>query len=383
MPISWKEREHRRFTTGEYKPLPVVLDYPPEHFVHLSVAANQTDYVAYTPSADKGERDIQTRLKYGRYLRKTFPELTDCQIESYVTALKSAMAVIETPAALHFATDIPTINDIFETRMSACGSTADSCMYGKWDGDAIRPYHVYAGSADVAVAYVMADGRIMARSVVSTKDKTWVRAYALSGSDNETQCGILKDLLKSAGYSKGELDGNRLSKLPENRNGQARLPYIDNSGRHVLDAGQYWVVCEYGGDYQCDNTNGTGTAIDRCERCERHTDDCQCVYCECCNESYADGCETCSMCEHCERCVTHDNCQCRRTWYRQCDRCGECGQLVNHYRNCNYCECERCDSCNELEENCECEDDDDSEDADEDTEDEITPVDPRPLKMTL
>src|ERR1019366_9953468 len=148
------------------KAIPVHLDYPADHYVHLSITETETDMVAYTPSDAYGIADRQVRLKFGRYLKKTFPDLSDAEIQGHVTAFKSALAVIDKPAELHFATDIPTINLIFETEMRACGSDMVSCMHGKFDEDEIRPYHVYADSPDVAVAYVMTGSDIVSRSVV-------------------------------------------------------------------------------------------------------------------------------------------------------------------------------------------------------------------------
>lgn len=157
--MCWKEREQARFADGTYKPVPVPLDYPADHFVHLSITETETDTVAYTPSEAYGEADRQVRLKFGRYLRKAFPDLTDVQVQAHVISLKSALAVMDAPVTLHFATDRETINRIFETPMCACGSTYLSCMHGKFSGE-VRPYHVYADSPDVAVAYITAQGEI-------------------------------------------------------------------------------------------------------------------------------------------------------------------------------------------------------------------------------
>ncbi len=340
---AWHERELSRFTDGTYKPIPISLNYPADHYVHLSVSDTERDFIAYTPSDRHGEEDRQVRLKFGRYLRKTFEAMTDSEIQAHVTALKSALSIAENLPTLHFATDTDTLNRIFETEMCACGSGYTSCMHGKFTGD-IRPYHVYANSPDVAVAYVLVSGDIVARSVVSTKDKTWVRLYAAKTGDNDTQCGTLKALLAEAGYTEGELFGNRLTKLNTHR---VMLPYIDNGGAHVREDGRYWVVVDGDGDYEAECTDGTATPVDRCDGCNRHRDDCECIYCECCEESYADGCDNCHMCEHCEQCHTHSACD--------CSRCSECHELIEHYRGCTSCDCDRCSHCNELDDDCDCE----------------------------
>jgi hypothetical protein len=351
---TWESRELGRFADGTYKTVPVSLAYPAKHYVHLSVTDTENDYVAYTPSDAYGEADRQVRLKFGRYLHKTFPELTDAEIQSHVTELKSALSIADKPAVLRFATDIQTINRIFETEMRACDSSYTSCMYGKFADDSIRPYHVYAGSPDVAVAYVTdGEGAIVSRSVVSTKDKVWVRCYSVVGGESCADCCTLRSLLADAGYAEGKLDGNRLTKLSTRR---VMLPYIDSGGRDVRDDGDYWVVVADGdGDYKADSTDGTVTECgNRCECCGCREEDCECYICQCCGERSPDGCDECCMCEECGGCTTHDRCSCAR--------CSECLEVINpRHRHTTSCECDRCDECHELTSECECETEDETE----------------------
>ena len=390
---NWQLREQDRFDDNTYQPVPAIngLTYPPEHYVHLSVKDTESDFVAYTPSQEYGERDRQVRLKFGKYLRKAIPTLTDAEIQTAVNELRSKLALASQPATLLFATDRETINHIFETEMCACDSTYTSCMHGKFDGDTNRPYHVYADSPDVAVAYVRANGQIVSRSVVSTKDKTWIRTYSCRYGDSATDCQTLKTLLAKASYVKGELYGNRLTLLPS-KYGSPMLPYIDNGGLEVTSTGSYWEVVREGqGEYVADCTDGTATeAGERCESCERLTDDCECIYCECCEERFQGRCDRCSMCEVCEGCIEHSGCSCSRCSHCneiistsrrgittcECDRCGECGELEDN----GDCECSKCDDCNQLEENCECRKCDECEEktqdctcvTKEDTDDETT-----------
>ncbi len=378
--MQWSEREQYRFNCGEYLPVPRVLglEYPQEHYLHLSNVKTETDFIAYTPSPEYGERDRQTRMKFGKYLRKTFPELTDQQIQKGVMDLRTVLALADSPAKLLFATDRETINQIFETAMCACDSTYTSCMHGKFDGDSVRPYHVYADSPDVAVAYVLEHGEIVARSVVSTKDMEWVRAYAVGGCS--TKRGILCDLLARAGYEKGDLVGNRLTKLKTRK---VMLPYIDNAGAQVSDCGGYWQVVSRGGDYEANQTDGTASSSTPCfNSCDCPEDECECSYCECCEERYRDGCDTCSMCEVCDRCTEHGACRCARCSechelieeHRHisscaCERCSECGELDSE------CDCEKCTKCGQLEVNCECEEDEETEGENEANQSSNTPRD--------
>ena len=375
--FDWHWRENCRFESKEYLPVPKVCDrtFPAEHHIHLSVSKTETDFIAYTPSEAYGLADRQVRMKFGKYLKKTFADMSDAEIQTAVTAFRAKLALAEAPATLHFATDRATINDIFETRMYACDSSYTSCMHGKFDGNSIRPYHVYADSPDVAVAYVLDKGAIVSRSVVSTKDKVWIRPYSIH-SNESTCCQVLRDLLTDAGYESGNLYGNRLTKLQTSR---VMLPYIDNGGCRVSDAGKYWKVVEYNGDFTADQTDGTASD-DRplCDTCRNDEDDCDCHVCECCYERTRYGCEDCSMCEHCDCCTTHGGCTCDRcsdcseiisprsrhtTPSCGCDRCGECYELEAN------CDCEKCGECDELTENCTCE----PEETETETETETLP----------
>lgn len=357
-PPAWHERETLRFTSGYYLPVPVTVSYAPypaEHFLHLSTTATEQDFIAYTPSDTYGQADRQVRLKFGRYLKKFFPAMADASVQAYVTELKLALAIAENPATLHFTTDCETISKIFETRMCASGSSCESCMYDKFTYLKTRPYHVYADSPDVAVAYVTSgpDSDIVSRSVVSIKDKEWVRAYSRYDGDNDADCGTLKELLKQAGYTKGDLIGNRLTKLPDHlgRNGKPMLPYIDNGGAHVRDEGKYWEVVEDGeGDWEADCTDGSATRSgSRCSECDERIDDCECSTCDCCGDRSPHGCDDCSMCERCGGCETHDGCDCER-----CPNCHNYMPNGRRTRNVSTCDCERCSECNKLDDDCEC-----------------------------
>mgnify|MGYP006273907253 CR=1 FL=1 len=378
--LSWRDREKARFDNREY--LPVVdsaghpICFPPEeHYLHLSTAKTESDYVAYTPNEEYGKRDRQVRLKFGKYLRKTFPHMSDSDIQQAVNTLRAKINADETPCTLHFTTDRAVIDEIFETQMYAHGSCSVSCMYGKFEGY-YRPYHVYANSPDVAVAYLVDKGRIVARSVVSTKDKRWVRAYSVQSGESPL-CERLTEELERLGYTQGDLKGNRLSIVGGDTDGD-NLPYLDGCAQDVQAIRGYWLVTT-DGEYTCTNTDGTGERKrPACPECGRDEDDCQCVYCGCCEERFRRGCEECSMCEECECCITHDSCICERcTRCNQlinprsryssrcdCDRCEECGELVRE------CECEKCEECGELINNCECEEEEEDNETTNDSTDQ-------------
>ena len=348
----WRAREMWRFDTGEYRPIPSTLTFPANHFAHLSVTEQESDYVAYTPSDDYGERDRQVRLRYSKYLRKVFPEMSDTDLQAELMAMRAKLALSDSPSELLFATDRATITGIFETAMCACDSSYISCMHGKFEGRN-RPYHVYADSPDVAIAYLLERGEITARSVVSTRHNRWIRLYAVNGCS--TACGKLRAMLANAGYDHGSLDGSRLTKLDTDR---VMLPYLDGDATYVSQSrdDQYWIVSDDDGEYIADQTDGSATEnTPKCERCENDQDDCSCIYCDCCG-SYLDGCEECRMCDDCDRCFEHGLCR--------CPRCSECNDLIDD------CLCERCGECDELENDCTCEETEETEETEEAQENE-------------
>jgi len=357
---AWQERERCRFyetwngsghDAPKYLPVPVDVpwpdSYPSQHYLHLSVVDGEEDAVAYTPSDAYGVADRQVRLKFGCYLKKTFPEKPDTWVADLVCKFKAARAFAVSPHVLHFATGKDRINDIFETPMCARDSGCLSCMHGKFADDTIRPYHVYADSPDVAVAYVTKADRIVSRTVVNQVKRRWIRPYAATSGDNGTECGILESMLSDAGYEKGSLLGCRLTKLDT---ADVMLPYLDGNATDVDDEGDWWRVVS-NGDYSADRTTGDATQnVSRCDSCNNRPDDCECSYCPCCDTHSPDGCNECDMCERCDRCVTHSDCN--------CTRCGECGELragiYSHQRD--ECSCDRCETCDELEDECECDD---------------------------
>jgi hypothetical protein len=361
--FDWRWGQECKFKSGEYKPLPKVpiinelgLEYPKDHYVHLSTTVTESDFVAYTPSESYGEQDRQVRMKYGKYLRKAFPDLSDANVQRAVNEFRAALLLESKPAELHFTTEKSKITEIFETRMYACNSSAESCMWDKftnWNKNE-RPYHVYADSPDVALAYVTERGQIIARSVVSTKDKKWIRLYSNLSCDS-TVCAMMEGMLKDAGYTYGSITGNRLSIVGDSDGDEVIAPYIDcgDVGLRLAPSGKYWIACDEDDcDYIANQTNGYASRSDNneCDRCGYDNEDCHCIYCDCCEEYYAEGCDICSTCENCDDCETHGNCE--------CERCESCENVLERRRGRNYvevCDCERCEHCNALVDDCDCE----------------------------
>src|ERR1700688_3972190 len=70
----WKEREESKFLAGEYKPVPwqheewAKRDELKFHYPHIS--KDNERMIAFTETQIKGIRDVQTRMKPGKYLEK-------------------------------------------------------------------------------------------------------------------------------------------------------------------------------------------------------------------------------------------------------------------------------------------------------------------------
>ena len=278
---AWMYREERRINNGTYRIIPSrvrsALDsmgftLPNDHYSHIPVNSPDTATIAYTESADKGQRDKQTVCTFGRYIKKYFPQLSDSQIQELVQTYRGAQ--VPDTYTLEFTSDADKISAIFETRMCAYGNgNTSSCMYRKFTGWDPRPYHVYANSPDVSVAYAVraSDGAISARSVLNNLGKKYVRVYAVNNGDNtehESLCKVFSGMLKDAGYKQGTLLGCRLSKLY--MNSAIIAPYIDGDALAV-EEGKWLRIVEDDAEFECSNLDGYANELDgryRCADCE-------------------------------------------------------------------------------------------------------------------
>jgi hypothetical protein len=251
--MTWQHREVERFRDGTYKDIPIDLPYPTLHFVHRAIKSEDLTMIAYTPNEEYGKADRQVQIRLGKYLKKVWPDMPDTEVQEHTVRLRGIISSEGVEYTLSFAKDRDTIDRIFETEMYACNSTSISCMHGKFTEWEHRPYHVYANSPDVAVAYLSQGESILARSVVSTKNSAYVRLYSVDRRD--CLCSHLRIELEKAGYRHGTLEGSRLTKLPS-RSRVEVLPYIDPGGQWVTDEGEYWKVTGNSIGYANEHTQG-------------------------------------------------------------------------------------------------------------------------------
>jgi len=185
--MKWFDREYSRINTGYYETTEVLTEINrqyPGYFLHVSKADRQL--VAYTQSIEKGERDIQTPIKLGVFMRKLNNLWTDIYIADQV--------------ANHFAELNVTFELISGLEVTACYDlyTWGSCMSGKRFTNTYH-YDVLGNFYDGTSLYVAlvkdGNGTPIGRSVVDPIRKVYIRSYG----DRQKVARVLKN----AGYELG------------------------------------------------------------------------------------------------------------------------------------------------------------------------------------
>lgn len=316
----WRERERARFDCGRYgwvawvdepwwhdanRPGGVAAD----HFAHVS--PEHPEALAYTQDASKGERDIQTRIKPGRYLTRFFPELPPDVVQHWALEWSNLHA----PQELRLATTPDEIERVYVNGPRSCMSLRANAYAGS-----CHPARVYGGG-DLAVAYIQRDEEITARAIVWPSRKVYTRFYG----DGDR----LRPLLENAGYTEGRLNGARLLRIPA---GDGFVcPYIDWH-RGVDDCGTHLVIAEDGEHEVCSTE---GITIDRgepCGHCDRRRD--PVAWFDCLDMSVCDDCadELLTTCEHCNDPAPSENVTIVQDGSSVCADC-----LENSYFHCDHC----------------------------------------------
>jgi hypothetical protein len=273
---AWKARELGRFADGTYIPLPWA-DLPAftltaDHFAHVSTEDGAK--IAYTQNAAKGQGDIQTRVRPGKYLTQFYSDVFDA------------------PTIARLAAEFS--NQYGESNVLLLATTADeiehvyvngphSCMAHSADhfDSSVHPCRIYA-AGDLAVAYMVRHDAITARALVWPDKKLHSRVYG-----DETRLG---DLLELAGYTNGSLAGARMLRIEEHDG--FVMPYVDNHGAE--EAGEFLRLTRHNSDINVGNQNGLSGPGYHCSSCDcglgeddgRSTDDGE-LYCDdCYSERY-------------------------------------------------------------------------------------------------
>lgn len=292
----WHDRERARFQDGTYTPLPWLglawfdknlARLAPDHFAHISVT--KPYMVAFTETPAKGEADIQTPMKPGKYLERFFSSvLTGDEIKE----LALAFVRLDTDVELKFATSSEDIVDVYL-------NGPDSCMSKKpsyYDGSA-HPVSVY-GDSSLRLAYIendkygqdgapFSDQKIKSRALVYEDEKVFVRVYPTVTSygnvnDRREAAQLAYDelyaALEQAGYRKGSFKGATIRRIENEKGSSFIMPYLDGDCQGVDDSGDMFTITSCG-DYTANSVNGLIDEEDSpedefiCSCCEDYVND--------------------------------------------------------------------------------------------------------------
>lgn len=268
---TWKHREANRLRNGTYQRLPFDQEGwyrrgpgPKEHYAHIS--KEDSSKIAFTENEKKGKKDLQVRLRPGRYLKRFYGDiLNEDQIRDYATQITSKKKDSEFKIAM-------TPDEIEHVYRNG----PDSCMsYGlsSFDSD-IHPVRIY-GAGDLGVAYLERQGRITSRVLCWPEKKKYSRIYGdsvrLSAELHER--GYIQQVDKYS--SSSAFTGARLLKIEQRRfrRNNFVVPYVDYH-RTMKEDGDYLVLCD-DGPLPCGQTNGLTPVCRgvRCPGCSEFSED--------------------------------------------------------------------------------------------------------------
>lgn len=330
---SWKQRERDKFNSAVYVPVPwareswfLASEHAENHFPHISV--NDPGKIAFTESDEKGAKDIQLRLRAGRYLKRYY----STQLAEHEIRLWSARVFLETGGfEIAFATTPDEIERVYLEGPHSC--MAHTSDYYQTDG--VHPVRVY-GAGDLAVAYMKTgDDTISCRAISWPDKKIYGRIYG-DGAEYNTK---FKDALHDMGFEHGgecEFRGARILKIDNRPNDGFVCPYLDchdsvsegdDSNFLYIGGGEYCAQHEMG--YCGDDENSDFCAM--CEESYHAEEDGGFIegsgsVCQSCYENYAFYCEECETTTHIDNAVAVD-----------CDSITVCQSCAQDYPSC--CEC--------------------------------------------
>ena len=282
--MCWRCREQERLATRHYEKVPGTWPSIDEHHIH--VAFKKPKMVAFTESAEKGRRDIQTPMKPGKYLKKYFA-LSDDSIKLCV----EQFTLEGQPPELFIAVEPKDIANVYQKGPNSCMSHP----VNSFDDCQLHPTEVY-GASDLGIAYIKNDkGNISARALVVPKKKAHARIYG-----DEVRLGAT---LKAKGYKRDDeaFEGCKLLYLPSKVYKNIHMPYIDVlNGKLNIENEQVSLASE--GAYQAHTQCGTLLIriTVQCPECQGSFLD-DATYSDMGNVHWCDSCASrrrfCSKCE--------------------------------------------------------------------------------------
>ena len=294
----WRNIHHNKWQKPVFHDEPWFVDskYYWLHCCHVST--DDPMMLAYTQSGDKAVRDIQTRVRPGRYLQQFFSDVLSEKDIRYWAERQQSMA---DNSDLHFVpnTDPDGWEWVYE---HASGFT--SCMQYNHPSSRYlahglhgdnHPVRVYCHPKnDLALAYLgdkqhSDSGRVYARAIVNQNTKTWVRLYG----DSRIQHALTA---KGYGYG-GSLEGQRLRCVDNPVGSGYLMPYLDGgttnvSQRYDSALGDDYFLVDEDGEYDAQNSSGImdGEPETTCPRCGERCDEDDMTYVEHRGESICNDC---------------------------------------------------------------------------------------------
>jgi len=260
------------------------------HLAHVSQV--EPLQIAYNASVDKLRRDIQIRIKPGRYLSKFYPELSDERIRTLVHKFeadnqKNELTIIDNSSAKAWV-------EAYSFEVQASDSSSTSCMMGR---DCVSIY-AYSGN-DLCLLVIWKEDAVIARAVANSETKEYVRAYT---NYDKLAANTFIQILHDAGWSPNDacLEGSRLVRIESSQTNKFKCPYIDGEYQSVRDNGTHLQICEGDSDdpdiYEATNqdgwtSEGLGPVV-QCDDCGTSMDEDEGNYSE-----YHDN----SVCNRCNR----------------------------------------------------------------------------------
>ena len=279
------------------------------HMVHVS--EDDKTQVAFTQDEGKLLRNIQTRMKPGRYLMKYFGPESDNPVLSEAECKMWAdrqLAAVE-PVELHFAKNTqPNVWEwVYENSPNSCMRYNRNSRYLDYGLDGVNhPVRAYAHpDNDLALAYIMRPGFVedhgvyaqtdsyvvAARTIVNLKRKSWLRIYA----EDDRERSKLTSLLKAEGYSEccGTLSDQVLQLMMVDD--RYLCPYIDGENDRVeIDHTTYTLTVGKVGIDACRSMGvlDPDEITDQvcCPRCGGHCDEDDMTYVDCRGEIICQDC---------------------------------------------------------------------------------------------
>lgn len=227
--------------------------------------------ISYTQTEAKARRDLQTRTKPGRYLKRHFPHLQDHVIRDALLRV-----------GRHFA-----ITNDHDEMIRITQGGPYSCMQLSSRDLNEHPYQVYRPDLGWALAYCMTDGVYEGRALVYQQGhhKCFVRTFGkdYDEASHKTDAHLgLTSWLKEQGYChqrEGWPIGARIAVIKDPDESYL-LPYIDGDNCFVSELGHGLFEISNDGEWECRNTDGTAdeAPTQRCEMCgDRMTEDDSCT----------------------------------------------------------------------------------------------------------